>query len=164
MIYKKNGFTLIELLVVIAIIGILAAIIISATYVLKQKARVAAGKGMLSSIPAAMQLCIDGGGSVMCYYDEPNVPCAPRANMPICDDQSITNSIYPDLSGSHWVYLQLSVFSYGEDRSNSPNTYLDAGCKGLYCGKTNYAKCSISHAHATELHLGQAGCLFYTFP
>lgn len=127
--FKKRNFSLIELLVVVAIMSILAGIILVVTYQAKQKARVAAGKKSLSSIPAAMALCRYGGGEVL-------DPTDPAYNGYICSDQSLTADKYPSLTGSSWQYLGVM---YG----SSDRVLIHAWCRGSLCGPTTCAECGI---------------------
>lgn len=87
--FKKRNFSLIELLVVVAIIGVLAAAILVVTAAAKQKARVASGKGMLSSTIAAMALCRQNGALVN------PIPGPSNPDGSLCSDHAATDAKFP---------------------------------------------------------------------
>jgi len=84
---KKRGFTLIELLIVIAIIGILAAIIMVSLSSQRERAKKAAWKQSMSSLPAPLSICRDQGGSITGGYHGGNPG-------DICNNPSLIKGAY----------------------------------------------------------------------
>jgi type II secretory pathway pseudopilin PulG len=132
MLKTRKSFTLIELLVIIAIIGILSAVVITAVNSARQKAKVSAGKGKMSSIPAVLATCISAKGSI----NDPKVSPAPNPNY-ICDVQSATDIVWPDLSQDGWEWLSIT----GKD---SNNVTVSARCEAKNCGTYQYALITVN--------------------
>lgn len=149
---RKRNFSLIELLVVVAIIGILAGIILVVTYQAKQKARVAAGKGMLSSIPGALSVCRMDDGEVL----------KPVDNGYICNPQTISADRYPSLAGSGWNWCGGGLSSDSGGGSDD-SVAIIAVCWPPRCGERSYyAICRMQPMKGSTIK--GYGCSFFQWP
>ena len=94
----------------------------------REKARLSAGRGTLSSLPAALAICRDMKATIL--------PPQIEVNSPICQDPNNTpqynlfQSNYPDLSSTGWRYTGIA-------NPNSDSVSVTAECPIKVCDKQN---------------------------